>query len=68
MRTIRVVDLQIGDHFVWKDPLSTETEILTVRSRPMNHFGSVTVEVEEWDFDFEATTECLVDLADSVGE
>ena len=56
--------MQIGDHFVWKDPLSTETEVLTVRSRPMNHFGSVTVEVEEWDFDFEATTECLVDLAD----
>ncbi|HPF75818.1 MAG TPA: hypothetical protein PKW89_04045 [Phycicoccus elongatus] len=57
-----VLDLRPGDRFVWEDKLSDETQVLTVRSGPFNHFGSVTVEVEEWDFDFEATTSCAVEV------
>lgn len=57
-----VMQLAIGDRFYFEDPLSDEVEVLTVRSGPVNCFGSVMVEVEEWDFDFEATHLCTVRL------
>jgi hypothetical protein len=58
----RVIDLRVGDRFIWRDPLGSEDIVLTVRSGPVNHFGSVTVEVQEWDFDFEATSSVTVSL------
>jgi hypothetical protein len=57
-----VLDLRVGDRFVWADPLSDEVQLLTVTSGPVNHFGSVTIEVREWDFDFEASTSDHVQL------
>lgn len=61
----RVLDLRVGDRFVWSDPLSPERMILTVRSGPVNYFGSVAVEVEEWDFDFEAIEATVVEIVSS---
>lgn len=59
---VRVLDLKPGDCFLWEDSLSADEEVLTVVSGPVNHFGSVTVEVAEWDFDFEATSSCEVQV------
>ena len=57
-----VLSLKPGDRFIWDDPLSQDSQVLTVVSGPMNHFGSVSIEVAEWDFDFEATSSCMVEV------
>lgn len=64
-RLVAVMALRPGDRFWSEDPLSDEREILTVVGGPVDHFGSVTVDVAEWDFDFEATTMTYVQLASS---
>lgn len=56
----RVIDLRIGDQFLWPDPLGGADCILTVTEGPANHFGSVTLGVAEWDFDFEAPASHIV--------
>ena len=55
-----VLEFRPGDKFLWADPLSAEVQTLTVIGGPVNHFGSVTLQVEEWDFDFEATATSTV--------
>ena len=62
MHLTRVLDLRGGDQFVWQDPLGAEPALLTVTSGPVDHFGSVTVEVKEWDFDFEAIESSEVEV------
>lgn len=56
-----VLELRPGDKFLWADPLSAEVQTLTVTGGPVNHFGSVTLQVEEWDFEFEATVTTVVE-------
>lgn len=56
-RSAKVVELVIGDQFLFDD------QVLTVAEPPQLNWGLVEVWVEEWDYPFEASVSSRVQVS-----